>query len=237
MQLKLSTRLYGGFITVVLIAAAIGLVGIRNMSELNDLTDQMYDFELLGVSYVKEANINLLYAARAEKNFLLAPSEELRKTYAEGMNKYKKSTQEYMNKAKPLFRSAKGREMLDKAERAFQDWDEVTKKVVEVGLTEALNDDSAAVRLSLGEARKKIDVLDQVMTDLTVIKEENAKEASDEGTRIYKTSFLFLSCLAGIGVLLGMGIGVMIARGTMKQLGEDPAVIAEVAETDRKSVV
>ena len=66
-NLKVGTKLISAFIVVSLITAVVGYIGIRNMGTINDMADDMYLKELLGISYIKEANINLIYISRAEK--------------------------------------------------------------------------------------------------------------------------------------------------------------------------
>lgn len=41
-----------------------GMIGINNMSKINDSADRLYQQELMGLSYVKEANIDLAYVGR-----------------------------------------------------------------------------------------------------------------------------------------------------------------------------
>jgi len=86
--MKLRAKLLSGFSVVALMSLIVGIVGMRNMSIINNTATIMYERELLGISLVKEANINLLYAARAEKQFLLADTMEYRKSMIESWNRY-----------------------------------------------------------------------------------------------------------------------------------------------------
>ncbi len=72
---KIGTKVVGAFMFVALIGAGIGATGIVNMNKINDAAEVMYSKELLGISYIKEANINLLYIGRDIRNAILSPSE------------------------------------------------------------------------------------------------------------------------------------------------------------------
>lgn len=109
-DMRIGAKLITGFLLVSVITAIVGFMGLSNMSIMSDRANSMYERELLGVSYVKEANIALIYLVRAEKNFLLAPSIELRERYAAEMDKAAASYKEYFAKAKPLFYTEKGRD-------------------------------------------------------------------------------------------------------------------------------
>ncbi|RYD87031.1 MAG: hypothetical protein EOP50_21460 [Sphingobacteriales bacterium] len=68
-NLKIGVRLIGGFLIVAGISAIVGSIGISNASKMNEMADDMYAMELMGLSYIKEANINLIYIARARANY------------------------------------------------------------------------------------------------------------------------------------------------------------------------
>ena len=80
-QMKVGTRLLLSFIAIALSGAIVAGIGIVNMGRINDMGDRMYEQELLGLSYVKEANISLIYIGRALRSMLLASSEAERATH------------------------------------------------------------------------------------------------------------------------------------------------------------
>ena len=59
-KLKLSTKLLIGFSVGLLIAILIGVNAVRSLNELSGHAQIIYEKELLGVSHLKEANINLI---------------------------------------------------------------------------------------------------------------------------------------------------------------------------------
>jgi methyl-accepting chemotaxis protein len=101
--MKVGTKLVSAFVVVSAITAIVGMIGIQNMGKINDMVDTMYLKELLGTSYIKEANVNLLYMARAEKNFLLSSTQEQRDLNLTNMNRFLNMYKEQLEKAKPLF--------------------------------------------------------------------------------------------------------------------------------------
>src|SRR4051812_5359669 len=74
-NLRLGTRLVLAFATLIVASALVAAFGIRGLFQLNSMNDRLYEQELLGISYVKEANIDLIYAARARGHFALATSD------------------------------------------------------------------------------------------------------------------------------------------------------------------
>ena len=108
-NIKIGIRLIAAFLIVAAASAIVGYVGISNAGKINDMADRMYERELLGLSYVKEANINLIYIGRARANALLASSQEDRAKQMAIADKAIVTLKEQMEKARPLFVSERGK--------------------------------------------------------------------------------------------------------------------------------
>ena len=59
-NMKVGTRLIAGFLFIVLLGSVVAAIGIVNLDRMNERARGMYQEELLGVSYAKEANIDLV---------------------------------------------------------------------------------------------------------------------------------------------------------------------------------
>lgn len=75
-NLSIRAKLLSLVVLLLSLIAVVGLVGMNSVSKINDMADRMYQRELMGVSYIKEANISMLYQARAVRNLLLAQTDE-----------------------------------------------------------------------------------------------------------------------------------------------------------------
>lgn len=75
-NMKIGARLTLGFLLVVLLTIAVGLLGIRNLSEVSGLSDLMYERDLTGIDAVHSANYSLIVAGRALRGSLLATTVE-----------------------------------------------------------------------------------------------------------------------------------------------------------------
>ncbi len=228
-NLKVRTRLLSAFLVMSVITVAVGLIGIGNMGKINDMTDIMYQRELLGISYVKETNIDLLYLARAEKNLLLASNEVDRKKFRQQHAEAEKLIMENLAKARPLFTSEKGKELLAKLDRAWDEYRPVSQKIVELAMAEDLQKSRASVDMSIGIGREKITTVDDTLTELTRIKEANAKDYSALTTELYQKSRMFMIILIVGSVVAGVIIGILITVGLTRQLGGEPGYIADLA--------
>ncbi len=64
-RLNLTTKLILGFCIGLLLALAIGLNALSSLSTLEAVAEDIYAKDLLAISSIKEANINLIYMGRA----------------------------------------------------------------------------------------------------------------------------------------------------------------------------
>ncbi len=231
-DMRVGTKLIVSFILMAAIVAVVGWMGIDNMGRISAMADDMYAKELLGVSYIKEANINLLYIDRATKNTLLASSQADRAKFLERINKYKQMYQEQLDKARPLFYTEKGKELLAKLSRTWEDYQPILNRILEVAKSEDLAAHRESVDLSMSQGREKIDIIDDVLTDLSQVKETNAKDFSDVTTKIYDSSRTLLLGIIAVSVLLGLALGIFIARAISKPLAKGVAFAEALAKGD-----
>ena len=228
-NMKVGVRLIAGFLIVALLGAIVAAIGIVNMSRINDMADAMYEKELLGLSYIKEANINLIYAGRARGNFLLSTTKADRDTNSANIKKYIATTNSLLEKAKPLFVTVKAKEIFAQFARVQQDYEKELWKGLSLAAEEKLSERSAALDLVLKETRRHADVLDELLTELANLKEARAKEASETTGELYNSSFHIMLTLVIGSLIAGIGLGLLLTRSLTKQLGGEPAYAVGIA--------
>jgi methyl-accepting chemotaxis protein len=234
-NMTVAMRLISGFLVSSLLAIIVGGVGLNNMSKINDAADDLYQQELLGLSYIKEANIGLIFQGRAVRNFLIAqttPGIDAA-PYLETVKKYRVETRKNMDQAKPLFLTGEGKAKFSELESAYSAATSEQDKVLEMAKQEeaaGLNQqERKSAVYAMKTAREVADKADDAMTALSRIKEANAKTASDDTTMLYATSRALILTVLGISVVIGVGLGLLISRSLTKQLGGEPDVAADIA--------
>jgi methyl-accepting chemotaxis protein len=191
--MKLRAKLLSGFFVVAIMSLIVGVIGLRNMWLINDTSTIMYNRELIGLALVKDANIQLLYAARAEKQFLLADTDEYRKTQYEHWAKYVKEAERLLTDAKGKFVTAEGKKVLDETFTAITNWKPVVERVFSLGMNNALQTSTAAYQLSQGDARNKLNEIEKLVGDASTRKENNAKALDETGNQLYAQSVIVLA--------------------------------------------
>ena len=231
-NLKISVKLISAFLLVSVITGYVGYVGIVNLQKLDKATDDLYEKELMGVSYIKEANIDLIYIHRAMRNMILASSQEDRQKYADAIDKNIKLLQENYDKAKVLYYKEDGKRALEQFSKNWAQYEPGVRKAIKIAMNEKLQDHRESVDFINGELKVSADAVDDTLTALSKMKEENAKGAADLATEVYLSSRSLMIGLAVGGVLVGMLFGVLISRSITKPLGESVRVANQLAEGD-----
>ncbi|EHJ48616.1 methyl-accepting chemotaxis sensory transducer [Solidesulfovibrio carbinoliphilus subsp. oakridgensis] len=218
-DMRVGTKLILAFVLMAVLTALVGSMGIHNLGIMNDLAGAMYTRETLGLSAIKEANINLVYIDRNVKNYILAATPEERKEFLDRIRFYKKGFQDSVALAQPAFYTEKGKQLLQVLDKAWAELQPVFDQIVAAAAKEDLEAKRESVSLMMGTGREKLRAVDEALDVLSQRKAENAKNFAAETSRIYETDRLYLSGLVIGSVLLGLVLGVFISRAISRPLG------------------
>ena len=226
---KVGTKLLAGFLSISVIGALVALIGIFNMGRISDLADDMYLKEVLGISYIKEANINLIYIGRARGNFLLATTDAERQANLANIKKYWSALNGYLEKAKPLFVTEEAKALFVRYENEARAYEKSMARVLTLGAEAPFLERSAELSAAMVETRKDANMLDDLLTEISKRKEIRAKAAADESKALYRFSLWFMLGLVAASMAMGTVLGLLITRGLNRQLGGEPAYAASIA--------
>ena len=233
-HMSIRTKLLSLVFLLLAFLGLVGLMGLNNTSKVNDMADELYQKELLGLSYIKEANIDLLYQARALRNFLLAQTDSTidQAQYLVALKKYQALFEENIQKAEALFYTAGGKQKLKNLKQAGVEYMSFTNRLIELAKEERASglvkeQERQTIKMALVEGRQLADAVDNIMTELTLEKERNAAETSIASTQIYEQSKMVMILVLLGALLLGLVIGLMVSgriknnvEGLVKQMAE-----------------
>ena len=231
-NLKISVKLISAFLLVSTITGIVGYIGIYNMSKLNDAADTLYQRELLGLSYIKEANVSLLYSSRALRNAILATTQEDRAQSLANINKYATLSEEYIGKARGLFYSDEAKRLFDSLSRDWEKFDAGLKQAANIINGEALSENRISFAYVNGELRAVANSIDDTLTALSQVKEKNAERASVQTTALYTNSRALMIGFVLGGVIIGMFLGFLISRIVTRPLSQAVDVANRLAAGD-----
>ncbi|HTP59331.1 MAG TPA: methyl-accepting chemotaxis protein, partial [Spirochaetia bacterium] len=114
--------------------------------------------------------------------------------------------------ARPLATSDKSALTLSRIDDAAADWKKVSRQVVDTAMTEPLGGAQESARLSLGDARVKLDVMDFLIKDLVGQLTEEAKAEAARTAAISTQSLLVMIAFIAGGVVLSILLGLVVSR-------------------------
>ena len=231
-NIKIGVRLIVGFVLVAAISIVVGAIGISSANKINDMADKMYQEDLLGISYVKEANINLVYIGRARANFMIATTQEERQQHLAMITKSSALAKDYMARAKPLFHAPRAKEIYATFDKVWEDYQRELQKSLTLAALEKLDERDAAFNKALADTRIKADIIDDWITELSVIKETRAKEAATETTAMYENSRNLMIGAIALSLILGIALGFIISRSVTAPLNKARDALNRLAEGD-----
>ncbi|MBN6149702.1 MCP four helix bundle domain-containing protein [Xanthomonas sp. AmX2] len=231
-KMKIGVRLTCAFLFVAAIGACIGWIGILNSGKINHYATLLYERELLGLSNLKEANINLIYAGRARSNLQLATTQEDRAKHMASIDRYTASMVEYMDKARATFDSPEAKTKLDRFDQVWKEYLARRNQFIEMATQQSLPEANPELMELSKSVRSSSDELDELMTELSTLKEANAAAASEQTDAIYANGSKTLIAIIIAGVAIGIGLGFVISRSVTRPIERAVEVANGLAEGD-----
>ncbi|MFL6659218.1 MAG: methyl-accepting chemotaxis protein [Massilia sp.] len=229
--LTVRTRLLAGFSLIALAGALVAGIGIWNMSKMNDQAERAYHNDLLGISAVKEANINLVYIARSTRNVLLATNPDAVAKFIASAEEARKTMQQELDTARPLFRTSQAKALFVELDAGLLAYDKARAELGKMSQEDGAEARQAALAFLFSTLAPLANSVDDKMDALGKNKEKAAAASAAEATALYRESRLLMLVLVAASLCAGIGIGLWITRQLTLQLGGEPAYAAEIAST------
>jgi methyl-accepting chemotaxis protein len=217
-NMKIGARLTAGFLVVVALTAIIGYLGIRNVDEVNGLSDRMYDIDVTGLATLQEANIQLLTANRAVRQSLLSTTVGERDAAAEDARTAMEKTRELLLKAREFMLTPDGRASIEAINGPLQDYISAANQVLATHRQSGDLQTSSATLELMPKNIAAANLVDQLLGDATDAKQARAGQANDEITAIAERSRLQMITLAIAATVVGMLIGMLVTRSITRPL-------------------
>ncbi len=223
LNVRIEVKIIGIAVGISFFAFLVGVIGLMNMAKINKMSTQIYEKELLGVSHIKEAYVNLICFARAEKNVMLSFTKQDKLRYAKLHSTNEALYLSNLKNAAPLLETEQEKAEYAKMDNAWAEYSQMSKQVIELAMAEELTEAKPSIELAMGPARAKINAVTDILEGLTRMKEANAKKLSENAASIYKSSRLVLIAIITGGVILAIALGVFLSftiTGPLKRVIE-----------------
>ncbi|NHZ95156.1 methyl-accepting chemotaxis protein [Massilia sp. CCM 8734] len=227
--MKVGTRLLAAFLIVAVLGSIVAAIGILNMSNMNDQAELAYNRNLLGISYAKQANIDLISLGRAARGMLLtSTADETRRANAQ-FEQSRRQLHENLALARPRFVTAGGKLALSDVENSTAQYELMLARLITLAQDTTPVGKSAAAQFAIGPVAAQADIADGHLAILAKRKEKTSSDAAATSRERYRQARTLMLALSIGSLIVGVGLGWRITRRLTRQLGGEPAYAVQVA--------
>ncbi len=229
LPLKKSTfgqKLIGGFLVVAFFAALVGGVGIINIRTIAKADTRLYEKYTVPIGQLQEM-ISSHFLIRLTLQELQYESDPSKK-------------QEHLNKVRELLNSVDQNAgafettiLTREGREHFKEFTDVWK-LYKSDLVKAISLSEQGNRMELSRLLTGAMVQNgarafEVLVEQVNSKIRQAKRSSNENNVLSQKATLLMSLFTLAAIILGLSLGLVITRGIKRQLGGEPADVAELA--------
>jgi methyl-accepting chemotaxis protein len=180
--MTIKAKLIGGFTVLIALAALSVLIGISELGGINERLSRLVDVSSSQVLFAEHLQQYILELQRAEKNLILAATDDEMETYARQMETTERAIGEDVEALKKLA-TDDGKAQITAFEAAFASFKQISYQVREA---RRQNTNHQAFVLSTGEGRELYDRAEAALRALTQFNDKEAatlRKRADEAAR------------------------------------------------------
>ena len=229
-NMRVGTKLILGFLTVALLGAIVGGVGVYSLSQVNKKADNMYRYETLGVQHIAEAKSQLISISTELRNVFLAPEQFGRDRAIKRIGELFLALDGSLASAAKSFTTDEGRAYLESISSTSQHYKRSINSVLSRLHEQPYFEPSPLVQEILDSAVPLAARLDKVTDQAIEQKVGVARSYNRQIASDFITVRNGLITIIIIATLVAIFLGLFLTRGLIRQLGGEPADVSTIAD-------
>ncbi|MCX5814809.1 MAG: methyl-accepting chemotaxis protein [Proteobacteria bacterium] len=227
-NMKIGTKLIGGFSLVALIVLIIAVMGYWGANKIGKNTEEIAGVRLPSINALGIINEAQTAIQRAERSMLI-PEFFKNEKEMENQVKFAENAWKRVDKAwkiyEPLTQTKEEEKLWKQFVPAWEQWKALNNKVFAL-LKNGKRDEAMA--LSTGQAREAFNEAEKLLGEITAINEKTAAEEHKTASTATASVKTILMIAAIIGLILAIGLGIFIARMITGPIQKAVAMIREL---------
>jgi len=221
-KLTLNAKLLVGFGYVLVLFFVVAMYGLDTQIHLNQETRRIYEQEVLGISHLKEANINLIYMARAVRQVVQSTNAREKETFLQVMVSAESTMQSEIDEALRRLTDESAVQKIGRFRETFVQYKANLQKALDLYAVEPVK---AYQYLSSAEFQQVINSADGMLSNICRDRENEAREAVERAQELYAQSRRNTLALLGLG-LVGIPLALFVAA-TVRRPAEKLRLVVE----------
>jgi methyl-accepting chemotaxis protein len=224
--MKVAVRLAWSFGVVIVLMAAIALLGLSGLSRVDDELETVVAKRVPNLDALDDIAYRSMDNARIVRNIILLADDKLKATNQEAFVKNVAATAEHIDYLKAHLDSKAGQDLLQDLVDRRADYRTYVAEVIRLGMEGKSQD---ATTLLYGEKYATQAAFFASIRKLVDFEKGQMSASAAEGRATYASARNFTIALGVLACLLGGVLATLISRGLIAQLGGEPAQLVRAA--------
>ncbi|MFI3156418.1 MAG: response regulator [Methylococcaceae bacterium] len=234
---QLTTKLLMGLGVCLLITLLIGVSAINSLRVVSEKSNSIYEMELLGISHIKEANINLILMGRSLRQMMLAPNATERENAVVRLKKAEIILQMELNEARKRIFSEADKRLLAEFDNLFGQYNRNMNQAILLLQKEDYRVSEAVTYISTPEFTNVTNTADETLAAITRSKEEGARQTAEALTQLGEQSRQISLILMLLGLVIGGIAGLVLGRSIQRPTDRLRVSIEDLAASKLDKVI
>lgn len=224
-------KLFGVFSLVLILFITLGTIGLYEMKKINYNVDHIYNQQLNGINYIKEAEYYIVRVEKAEKSVLLAPTLEEKKEHSMHLEEfYSNGIIENLNKFKKISHT----EDTVKVDSLINKINEVKKIQLDV-ISKSINGQTKEALALSNSTNDKFQQIEKITNEIAQDKLKEAKNDYDESLKIYNRDIKMVIGFVAVAFIIGLATSISIASSIISPINKSIEFAKKLAAGDLKN--
>ncbi|WP_313284514.1 methyl-accepting chemotaxis protein [Stutzerimonas kunmingensis] len=228
-QISIAIRAGLGFGTVALLVFLLGGFSLQQMTTMQRESVEVSEHWLPAILRMGDVNQQFLRIRAATLRLLLADTPTDQRAAVVAIDKTKAEFQQAREEVDPLIRTAEGRSIITRFDKAMADYERFQTQIVELAQKGDLD---GARALTRGELNQHADAASQAVGDLIALSRGKALEAARLSDETASSAFNGVVVAMLLAAVLTVALALLLTRSIVRPLNEAVSVAEIVASGD-----
>ncbi|MDD4700992.1 MAG: methyl-accepting chemotaxis protein [Desulfovibrio sp.] len=224
--MKLQTKLLMGFLFCACLTLLTGLFASNRLNHLAEADNFLYKNATMPMEDLLKMTEGFQRIRMNLLDFVTSDAQSMRERSRNLIKQLRTTIDASSAKVEATLMSEHGRSVYEEYKNRRQQFRIATDEIM--AMSDAGKRSEAYEYLSV-KGREIATAYQQAIHNLEASKIEQGKLLSDSNTQLANTASKLLYAALGLSILLSITMGILLTRNVMRQLGEDPGYLAEVA--------
>jgi len=228
-DLKVGVKLVAGFITVAIITAVVGAIGVIKVVEIDQDSDMMYEKMTVPLGDLGAISVDFQRARINLRDVVETTDPVERKKYEDNIKKLRQDMTEHAEKVEKTLLTEEGRRAFNEFKESRKVYGGFIDKILEL---DAAGKDAEAKALMHGDAFKAAMHEQDLLNQLVDSKKKQAKLTAEHNDETVSVATKLLIGVSAVAAVLAIFLGVVISRMITVPLSATVKVAERLAEGD-----